>query len=286
MFGDALSAGAAGEVPPDRVVQERVVEELRRLQSLARSLTRRQALPPGVVPGLVPLGRPGAGFVLREALAPGSMSRAVVFITCAALVLATGGHPVEAPGSYVLARGVDTAVGCLVALLVYRTMPSRPAATLPAELAGILRGVSAVAPHLARGEVATPAARALRRDLQHASFELEGAYASAIEASPAERREAERRWPAVAAAQQLAYRTLSACWTLEPLDAGAAAVRADALMAGASVPQLQAALAGLATAVAAGQAPSEPGPLARLLERELRNLHECLAREAAPPAAG
>ena len=54
---------------------------------------------------------------------------AVVFITAAALTLAAGGLPVPDLGSYLLARGVDTAVGCAVALAVFRlTWPRASAA--------------------------------------------------------------------------------------------------------------------------------------------------------------
>jgi uncharacterized membrane protein YccC len=374
LFADAMAAAARGTTLPGSTV-----DDLRELQALARQTVRVRVLPPDAVPGLVPLGRPAATTVLREALSPGTMSRmvvlrvgvaallagwvgaqfqlersywavatavlmlhqgfhwhqtlvrsierligtwvglllaaailllypqglwlvatvmllqfvvemlvlrnyalAVVFITCAALVLASGGHPVEAPGAYVLARGVDTAVGCLVALLVYRAMPSRAAATLPAELAGIVRGVQAVVPHLAGGAVGTLAARAARRDLQRGSFSLEDAYSSAVAASPAQRREAERQWPAVAAAQQLAYRSLSACWMLERLDADAAIARAGELFGPGGGECLLAELQRLADAVAAGRVPPAPGPLPALLERELQNLQECLARE--PPA--
>src|SRR5690606_9687010 len=311
----ALFAVAMSAEGRDAVSLAAVVDEVRSLQAQARALVHPDQLPPGVVPGVVPQGHPGALAVLAEALRPGALSRtvvlrvglaallagwvgaqfhlerlywavaaavlmlhqgfdwnrtlvrsierllgtwvglllggaiivlypqgiwlalavmglqfavemlvlrnyalAVVFITCAALLLASGGQPVAAPGAYVLARGVDTAVGCAVALLVYRVMPARAAVTLPAGLAGVARGAAEVVPHLVAGTVTTPAARSARRDLQRASFVLEEAYASAINASPAQRREAERQWPAVAAAQQLGYRTLSACWTLECLD--------------------------------------------------------------------
>lgn len=203
---------------------------------------------------------------------------AVVFITCAALVLASGGQPVDTPGPYLLARGVDTAVGCAVALLVYRLMPRRATATLPAGLASVVRGVADVVPRLAAGTVTTPDARSARRDLQRASFALEDAYANAINASAAQRREAERQWPAIAAAQQLGYRTLSACWTLECLDPTAATVRARELFGTADAHRLQADLRALADALATRRIPAPPGPVPTLLERELRLLHASLER--------
>ncbi|MEN1970808.1 FUSC family protein [Luteimonas sp. MJ204] len=220
LFADAMAAAARGEAPPAAIT-----EEVRGLQAHVQAAAATDALPPGVVPGVVPLGHPGAASILREALAPGSMSRlvvlrvglaalvsgwigarfglersywavaaavlmlhqgfdwrrtlvrsverllgtwmglllggaiivlypqglwlvatvmalqfvvemlvvrnyalAVVFITSAALLLASGGQLIESPGAFVLARGVDTAIGCAIALLVFRLLPARPAA--------------------------------------------------------------------------------------------------------------------------------------------------------------
>jgi hypothetical protein len=87
----------------------------------------------------------------------------------------------------------------------------------------------------------------------------------------------------VAAAQQLAYRTLSACWTLERLGGDAAAARAAELFAAGDAGRLQVELERLAEAIAADRVPPAPGPVPELLERELQNLQQCLAREAAAP---
>lgn len=85
---------------------------------------------------------------------------AVVFITGAALTLASGGQPVDDVGRYVLARGVDTLLGVAVALLVYRALPPRPAtATLPERLRGTIDAVAALVPVLASGRVTAPEAR-------------------------------------------------------------------------------------------------------------------------------
>src|SRR5690606_25443336 len=164
-----------------------------------------------------------------EMLVVRNYALAVVFITSAALLLASGGQLIESPEPFVLARGVDTAIGCAIALLVFRLLPARPAAALPSRRARSGRGVDAVVAQLGGGTGYTPAARAVRRDLQRQSFALQDAYESAVVAAPGQRRDAERQWPAIAAAQQLAYRTLSACWALEQLDASAAAARAREL---------------------------------------------------------
>ena len=80
---------------------------------------------------------------------------AVIFITTAALTLATGGLPVDDLGSYLLARGVDTAVGCAVALVVFQlTWPKASAALITDELVHTFSATETVAVHLANGDVA------------------------------------------------------------------------------------------------------------------------------------
>lgn len=203
---------------------------------------------------------------------------AVVFITSAALLLASGGQAVEAPGAYVLARGVDTAVGCLVALLVFRLLPSRPAATLPPLLARLLRSADRLVGHLALGDLDTLPGRAAHRDLQRLCFLLEDAYEGAIAASARQRDEAERQWPAVAAALQLAYRSLSAGWTLDHMDADAARARARGLFGEDGEASVRGSLRALADAAESGTAPGPLPPLPALLERELQSLHDCLSQ--------
>lgn len=379
LFANAMSAMERGEPTAS------IVDEVRGLQAQARSLVHPKQLPPGMVPGVVPLGHPGALAVLGEALRPGSLSRvvvlrvglaallagwvgaqfqlersywavaaavlmlhqgfdwnrtlvrsverllgtwvglllggaiivaypqgawlviavmalqftvemlvvrnyalAVVFITSAALLLASGGQPVASPVAYVLARGVDTAVGCLLALLVFRLMPSRPAAVLPPLLAGLLDGVGKLLPHLARGELDTPAARAAHRDLQRQSFALEDAYESALAASPAQRSEAERQWPVLAAAQQLAYRSLSAGWALDQMGGDAARDHARTLFGDGDgdggEARVRDSLRILTAAIETGEGPVVLPALPSLLQRELHNLRDCLSREA--PVSG
>jgi len=382
----ALFAVAMSAEGRDAVSLAAVVDEVRSLQAQARALVHPDQLPPGVVPGVVPQGHPGALAVLAEALRPGALSRtvvlrvglaallagwvgaqfhlerlywavaaavlmlhqgfdwnrtlvrsierllgtwvglllggaiivlypqgiwlalavmglqfavemlvvrnyavAVVFITSAALLLASGGQPVAAPGSYVLARGVDTAVGCLVALLVFRLLPARPAAAVPPLLGELLRSAEALVPHLARGALDTPAARGAHRDLQRRSFLLEDAYESAMAASPAQRAIAERQWPAVAAGLQLAWRALSASWMLDHVPPDAARERADALFGPEGAAHARATLRMLAACAESGAVPAPLPPLPPVLERELRNLHDCLSPDAggAPaPASG
>ncbi|MGB3392964.1 MAG: FUSC family protein [Stenotrophomonas sp.] len=221
-----------------------------------------------------------------EMLVVRNYALAVIFITGAALTIASGGHPVDAPGAYLLARGIDTLAGCAVALLVFRLIPPRAAqATLPEQLLRMLRAVDAVVTHLAGGTVTTPAARATRRQLQHASFALAQAHEDGLAASRQQRRAAEQAWPAIAATEQLAYRTLSACWALERLDDEAARASAAAMFGSDGLAEVQRAIEQLITAVGDKQPPAAFGPTPALLATELDNLRQCLSREpAAPPA--
>lgn len=141
---------------------------------------------------------------------------AVVFITPAALTIASGGAPVADLGELLLARGGDTLIGCAVALLVYwATQRLRHQRGLLTTISATVDTISAALPHLAAGDATTPAARADRRDLQLRAMALLPAYDAAIGGSAAQRVTAERMWPAVVSAEQISYRTLAACWALE-----------------------------------------------------------------------
>ena len=64
------------------------------------------------------------------------------------------------------------------------------------------------------------AGRRSRQRLQLAALSLADARDAAINGSPGQRQAAERLLPAVLAAEQLAYRTIAACWAGERLDLG------------------------------------------------------------------
>ncbi|MGY0618747.1 FUSC family protein [Lysobacter sp. A378] len=206
---------------------------------------------------------------------------AVVFITGAALTLASGGQPVASPGSYLLARGVDTLAGCVVALLVFRLIPPRAStARIPEQLVHALQAVDAVVVHLAAGTVTTMDAKHARRQLQHASFALAQAHEESLAASRPQRRAAEHSWPAIAATERLAYRTLSACWSLEHLAGDAACEAAASMFPADGEARVHQALDTLAGAVRDGSTPPSLPPMPSVLEAELRNLRECLVRES------
>lgn len=141
---------------------------------------------------------------------------AVIFITPLALTIAAGGHPVPDLQHFLVTRGLDTVIGCLVALLVYRVALHRSG---PAPLTAAVRAVDAAIEltdvHLRAGAVTSAPARAARRDLQLSAMKLLDVYQGAIGGSAEQRAEAERMWPTVAATEQHAYRTLAACWEFE-----------------------------------------------------------------------
>lgn len=156
---------------------------------------------------------------------------AVVFITPAALTIASGGAAVANLGEILWARGLDTLIGCAVALLVYwATQRLRAPTALSTAIVRTVDAVEATLPHLAAGDAITAAARTDRRDLQLRAMALLPSYEAAIGGSGTERRTAEGFWPTIVAAEQLAYRTLAACWALErDGDVDAAHDTADAL---------------------------------------------------------
>jgi uncharacterized membrane protein YccC len=141
---------------------------------------------------------------------------AVVFITAVALVISTGARGTDDLAALLLARGVDTAVGCGVALLVFLLLvPASVTTWLSTAIADTLDAAATTAGHLSPGEVTTAAAKTARRDLQRCALRLTQTYDNAINGSAHQRRVAEHAWPVIAATQRLAYRTVAECWQLE-----------------------------------------------------------------------
>jgi uncharacterized membrane protein YccC len=214
-----------------------------------------------------------------EMLVMRNYALAAVFITGAALTIAAGGHPVEEAGSYLWARGIDTLMGCVLALIVFRLLPPRATTRqIPEQLVRVLRAVAETAGHLAHGEVTTPDARKARRELQLASFALNHAYEDSLAASRAQRFAAEELWPAIAAVERLAYRTLSTCWALEQLSVDAARETAASMFVNDGATRVREAIDGLIAAILkSSELPPLPA-LPHVLEMELVDLHESLQR--------
>ena len=198
---------------------------------------------------------------------------AVVFITPMALTISTGGGRVEAIGSLTLARGVDTLIGCLVALAVYVLTPHRLLVPgLSPAVTGVLGALDGLLGHIGRADVTSHEARTARRDLQHRTLALSQAYDSNVNASTRPSGEAERMWPTVVAAQRLAYRALAECWAIER--GRAARDRPNAQQTSL----LRAAIGALADSMATGDRPPELENLPSFLSPELQTLRGTLTR--------
>ncbi|MCG2623322.1 FUSC family protein [Arthrobacter sp. I2-34] len=212
-----------------------------------------------------------------EMLVVRNYALAAVFITATALTIGSGGQPVPDPSRLLQARVEDTALGCAVALLVFRLLTPRDAPTrIPAALAGTVKAVDAAA--LAMGSGRLDSAQALRMHgrLQQSTLRLAQAYDAAVGGSAAQRDAAEKLWPATAAAEQLAFRVLAA-WTImlhggSAAGEGRPAVELDA--DGAA--RLHQVLSGLAAAAETGRPAAPLGKLPAFLRPEVHAVHEAL----------
>lgn len=201
---------------------------------------------------------------------------AVVFITAAALTIASGGHPMPHIGHVLWVRGVDTVIGCATGLAILAsTTPRSVALRIPQALADTLAALERVLEYAAAADVTAPAARQARRDLQHRTIVLLDAYDFGAGAKRWQRDAAVRSWPAVMAAQRLAYRALSTCWSLEESGARAAEM-AHSLFGAEGAGEIGRALTALSDAVRRGSRPAPLPPVPEFLGMEMRNLHDSL----------
>ncbi|WP_319437030.1 FUSC family protein [Mycobacterium sp. RTGN5] len=211
-----------------------------------------------------------------ELLVVRNYALATVFITATALTISSGTHAVDI-GHLLLARGIDTLIGCAVGVAVYLVAARRQEFTRLTDAIGrTLEAAADVFPYIAAGDTAGLAARAARRDLQIAAIGLMEADEAMLAGSQRNRAIAEQLLPAVAASEQLAYRTIAACWTVEH--------RSDAVEFGRSLfdegsaqPDVQA-LRALAAAVRRGDAPPAPGDPPPFLSDVITQLRQALDR--------
>jgi uncharacterized membrane protein YccC len=214
---------------------------------------------------------------------------AVVFITAAALTIGAGGQPVADVGHLLWVRGSDTFIGCLTGLAVLAlTTPRSVAMRVPQELIHMLAALSTLLDHAGRGDAVSGPARQARRRLQHRTAALLEAYHAGVGATPWQRDKAERSWPAVVAAQRLAYRALSGCWLLEEAGAGAAPDLAQRLFGADGGSAVRQAVAILSDAIGSGSRPAPLPPLPDFLRTEMANLHASLVLDdpAEPERSG
>ena len=202
---------------------------------------------------------------------------AVVFVTAAAMTIASVADPFHSPGWLLWARGVDTLIGCLTGLLILTlTSPRSVENRIPRELVGTLVSIKRVLVLAATGELTTNAAWKARRDLQHRTIVLQQAYEAAMGATPWHRSAAERSWPTVSAAQRLSYRVLSFCWSLESLTDDQRIVAAREAFGTDGPRRIGRALLQLAKAIRRDSKPAPLAPLPEFLDTDVRNLHDSL----------
>jgi uncharacterized membrane protein YccC len=167
-----------------------------------------------------------------QLVVPRNYGLGVVFITPLALTIGSAGHPADL-GELLLARGIDTAVGCAIGVLVFLLVS--PGAALPEPVALVsdtLRDAARVVPHLVAGTTTTPAAREARRDLNQRVLALAETHEARDLALPGGRDPcATRWWPALDAARRLAHQVLAACWAVDRARDGTPSFHPEAIAA-------------------------------------------------------
>jgi hypothetical protein len=139
----------------------------------------------------------------------------VFFFTPMALLIATAVSASSDVSQLLVARGLDTMIGCGVGLAVLLATYRTDTATMKNALSETLSAAKSLLPFLSRGEVTTTAARIARRRLRSNAFDLILLYEEQAGGTGRAREEADRTWPAIVGAQRLAFRVLAASWEIE-----------------------------------------------------------------------
>ena len=138
-----------------------------------------------------------------------------------ALLMATAVSVSSDVNQLLVARGLDTLIGCGVGLAVLVVTYRTDTETVRTALSQTLVAAKSLLPFLSRGEVTSTAARIARRRLRSNAFDLILLYEEQAGGTGRACEEADRIWPAIVAAQRLAFRILAACWEIEAAgDAG------------------------------------------------------------------
>ena len=145
---------------------------------------------------------------------------ATLFITPIALVLAEAANPSADIGALLFDRGVDTFIGCVVGLAVLYATTRRSGNHLRRAMDATIDVARKLLPMLAESKVTSSAARQARSRLRNAAVDMMLLYEEQTGNGGRAREEADRLWPAVVAAQRLAFRILAACWEQEATGAG------------------------------------------------------------------
>jgi uncharacterized membrane protein YccC len=197
---------------------------------------------------------------------------AVFFFTPMALLMAAAVNLSASDVSELLvARGLDTMIGCGVGLAILLATYRTHGATVRNALSETLGAAKSVLPFLARSEVTTADARIARRRLRSHIFDLVQIYEEQAGGTERAREEADRTWPAIVATHRLAFRILAECWEIEAEgDAGKA--RGPLLFgAGGEYPTVRA-----LDSLQVGQAAENPRSASGFLVPEIAALNESL----------
>jgi uncharacterized membrane protein YccC len=102
---------------------------------------------------------------------------AVIFITGAAITMASGGYAVENIVELLWARAIDTIIGCAIGIgVLLVTAPRALTVPIPQELAAALDAAQQLLKFAAAGDAVSSGAKRSRRNLQHRAIALLTAY--------------------------------------------------------------------------------------------------------------
>ncbi|MFT4165759.1 MAG: FUSC family protein [Microlunatus sp.] len=154
---------------------------------------------------------------VTQLLVPRNYAAAAVFITASALMIANAGGMTREPADVLfLARAGETALGCGLALVVFAGVSRKsPTGWLPSALAGVLEAAAQAVDELTPATVVSPAGMMARRRLQSRTIALDDTFEHGMNGFAAQQLTTQRLWPAVAAAERLAYRVLAEGWRLQ-----------------------------------------------------------------------
>lgn len=219
---------------------------------------------------------------LIEMLVTRNYALAVVFVTCIALVIASGDHALRDPAALLWARAIDTVIGCGVGLLVHALFGPRGApVSLRQQIVGTLATAQTALDHLAAGDVISNEALRVRLELQHRIFRLVTSYEAGTGGFARDPANDECMWPTVVATQRLGYKILAACWSIE-----SEGVSSSAHLTRTELANVNAALSEIMTSVHNGNGPITLHELPGLLNDEIRDLSDSLISYRSTPARG
>ena len=202
---------------------------------------------------------------------------AVIFITAAAITMASGGQAVENIPGLLWTRAIDTIIGCTIGIGVLMvTAPRMVAVPIPQELAAALRSAQKLLKFVATGDVVSTAAKRARRNLRYRAMALLTAYE--LGAGSRQHRDfAEALWPAVVAAQRLLYRLHAFCWALEEAGSNGAEEVAFTVFGDNGLVRLNATLEDFAKAITFGRSVPISSDVPAFLKDDLEDLSRSLA---------